>query len=334
MDRLSTYPRSAARGLVAAFVASTLTAGLTIAPTARAAANPYRGTWVLQEASSVKQLNHHTKAIRRALRLDGVIGLSVRVPWNKLEPRKNRYDFSIFKRAREIAGREKLAIRFMAGRFTPSFRRGHSMVYDGSATGGFGRGSVVPLPFGRDGGPNEVFERGWRKLVDRMARWARQRRTVRLLHLSWPGLLWAELALIDQMKRQRGYSFAAARNTHLRLLGYGLKKTTHRLFIEFASSGHAPWKLNAAIVKRLLESARRDRAFLQSNNLRPSGSGLPSDKPPPRRGAQVISGGNRYDWDAVYRQVRRMYATYLEVYTSSFRGGTSTQLRREAASFG
>jgi len=318
--------------LVLALAASTLSAAVGPSPARAATRNYYRGTWVLQEASTVTQLNRQATAIRRALRLDGVIGLSIRVPWKALEPRKGVYDFRVLKRAREIAGDRKLAIRFMAGRFTPSFRMGHSMVYNGSSTGGRGKGAVVPLAFGRNGGPNEVFERGWQKIVDRLVYWGRHHR-VRLVHLSWPGLLWAELALVDQMMKQPGYSYAAARNTHLRLLSYGLKKTTKRLSIEFATTGHAPIQLNLDIQNRLLASPRRGRCFFQANNVGPGGWGLPSTPPPPKRGAQMVGGGNNYDWREVYDAVRGMYATYLEVYTTSFSGGTATQLKYHASRF-
>jgi len=327
-----TRSRSSARVLVAALVVAALLAGAARAPSARAASNPWRGTWVLHEVSSVRQLNAVADKIRKALNVNGVIGLSIRVPWRSLEPRKGAYDFRIFNRAREIAGDEKLAIRFMAGRFTPKFRLGNSMVYNGSSTGGRGRGSVIPLPFGRRGGSNDVFERGWRRLVDHMARWGRAHRTTRILHLSWPGLLWAELALIDQMKKQPGYSYSAASNTHQRLLTYGMKKATRRMYVEFASTGHAPWQLNADITRRLLANRHRDRIFLQANNVA-SGYRLPSSVPPPKRGAQMVGMGGSYDWDRVYAQVRSMHATYLEVYTQSFFSRNAGQLAREAGRF-
>jgi len=80
-------------------------------------------------------------------------------------------------------------------------------------------------------------------------------------------------------------------------------------------------------------SQRWRRCFMQANNVAPGGWGLPSAPPPPKRGAQMVGGSNTYDWNAVYRAVRGMYATYLEVYSSSFQGGTSGQLAREAAAF-
>ncbi|HEX6845017.1 MAG TPA: hypothetical protein VF235_07880 [Actinomycetota bacterium] len=316
--------------IVAALVASALVAAVPGA--AAAARDPRRGTWVLQEASSVKALNRSASAIRSALRHEGVIGLSIRVPWSSLEHRQGVYDLRIVRRAKELVGGKQLSIGFMAGRFTPSFRRGHSMVYDGSATGGRGAGAVIPLPFARDGGPNHAFERGWNRLSSRLATWARHH-GVRLLHLSWPGLLWAELALVDQMMRQPGYSYAAARNTHRRILSAGLRLSTRRMHVAFATTGHAPNELRMDLQRTLLASPRVRRCYFQANNVEPSGWGLPSDPPPPKRGAQMVQASNTYDWGAVYRAVRNMYATYLEVYTPSFSGGTSSQLLAQAADF-
>ena len=323
------------RMLAVAVAAAIVTSGLALAlaPTASADTKPFRGTWVLQEAASVRALNHAAPKIRRALSWNGVTGLSLRVPWRALEPRKGVYRFKILKRAREIAGSNELSIRFMAGRNTPKGRMGHSMVYDGSLTGGMGRGAEVPLPFGRNGGPNEPFERGWKKLVDKLAHWCKHHR-VRLLRMSWPGLLWAEIAVFDQLKRQPGYSRKAMQNTHVRFMSYAMKKTTRRFYVEFASSGYGVGEVWTPVWNHLMSKPAHRRVFINSNYITSSSSNVPDDAPPPPRGAQMRDPGNRYDWDRVYGHVRRMYATYLEVYTQSFSGGTSDQLRREAARFG
>jgi hypothetical protein len=293
-----------------------------------------RGTLVLQQASKARELQHVRPAIRKALRSEGVTGLSVRVPWAALEPRKGRYNFRVLRLARRIAGTKQLQIRFMAGRYTPKFWRGNSMVYDGSATGGLGKGSIVPLPFGRDGGPNHRFERGWKRLVNHLVRWAKDHR-VHLVHLSWPGLLWAELALTDQMEQQPGYSYRAARNTHFRLMNYALRKTTRHLSVEFAISGHAPTKLYSDITEHLLQRARRMRCVLGTTNLSDGASPMAAagHRPPPRRGAQVSTQSNALDWAQVYDNARSIYAEYVEVYLPSFRGGTSGQLLKQAALF-
>jgi hypothetical protein len=318
-----------------AVTAAVLTVGLaaTVASPASADPSDFRGTWVLQEASSVKQLNHHAPAIRRALSWNGVVGLSIRVPWSTIEPRKNVYNFKVLKRAREIAGSKKLSVRFMAGRNTPRSRMGHTMVYNGSLTGGMGKGSVVPLPFGRDGGPNAPFERGWKKVVDKLVHWCKNHR-VRLLHMSWPGLLWSEIAVFDQLKKQPGYSLKATQNTHVRMMAYAMKKSSRRFYVEFASSGYGVGEVWTPVWQYLMSKPAHRRVFINSNYISSTSTNVPDDDPPPPRGAQMVGPGNRFDWDRVYNNVRRMYGVYLEVYTPSFSGGTSRQLKREAARFG
>jgi hypothetical protein len=315
--------------VVAAILTMTIVLSVASAQVAQA-----RGTFVLQQASSARALRHQAPAIRKVLRLDGVKGLSVRVPWTTLEHRQGHYDFHILRVARKIAGRHALQIRFMAGRYTPKFWRGNSMLYDGSATGGLGAGSVVPLPFGRDGGPNRTFERGWKKLVTHLVRWSKHHR-VHLVHLSWPGLLWAELALIDPMTNQPGYSYRAARNTHFRMMNFALRKTTKRFSVEFAISGHAPSKLYADITQHLLSRPRRMRCVLGTTNLTDSTTKMAAagDRPPPRRGAQVQSQSNTLDWAQVFDNARSVYAEYVEVYLGSFHGGTADQLRHQTALF-
>jgi hypothetical protein len=333
MDDTRTHrlPERTRRGRGSALV--TLVAMIIAMSLAHADVAEARGTFVLQQASKARTLHRSKPAIRKALHRDGVRGLSVRVPWSALEHRKGRYDFHILRVARRIAGPHQLQIRFMAGRYTPKFWRGNSMVYDGSATGGLGAGSVVPLPFGRDGGPNLRFDRGWRRLVTHVVRWAKHHR-VHLVHLSWPGLLWAELALTDQMMRQPGYTYRAARNTHFRMMNFALKKTTKRFSVEFAISGHAPTKLYADITQHLLSRQRRNRCILGTTNLT-DGTAMTAagDPPPPRRGAQVRTQSNTLDWAQVYDNARSIYAEYVEVYLASFHGGTSGQLRTQAALF-
>ena len=107
-----------------------------------------------------------------------------------------------------LAAPKQLSVRFIAGTYTPPFWMGHSMIYDGSVTGGVGAGRAVPLPFAADGGPNRRFERGWTRLVDRLADWS-IRHHLSLLHLAWPGLVWSEMGVTQQMMDQPGYSYAA-----------------------------------------------------------------------------------------------------------------------------
>jgi hypothetical protein len=285
---------------------------------------------VLEQADSVAELDRMSSSITSALANAGVLGLTIRVPWNILEPTLGVYDFRILDRAKQLAGTKRLTVRFMAGRYTPSFRLGYSMAYNGSVTGGLGAGSKIPLPFTQTGGINTTFETGWKALVDRLVGWAGNN-GVRLLHFSWPGLLWAELALIDQMMQQRGYSYAVVRDMHFRMVDYVLARTGSGTMVEFPSTGHCTNQLLMDIKSHILALSQQVRVILQSNNLSPTSGGVMGT--PPRRAAQVVSASNSYNWSAVFLKAISMSAEYVEVYTPSFTGGTSQQLRSQIASF-
>jgi hypothetical protein len=312
-----------------ALVVSLIAATLALVPASPALAVT-KGTYVLEQVSTLTELDNQASAIQSALATTGVLGLTVRVPWTSLEPTFGVYDFSIFDRARQIAGTKRLTVRFIAGRYTPSFRMGRYMVYDGSESGGLGAGSKVPLPFQTNGQPNWTFENGWKALADKIISWANSH-SVKLIHFSWPGLLWAELALTNQMMRQSGYSYAVVRDLHFRLVDYALSHTDTSTSVEFPSTGHCPNSLLMDIRSHILASQYSWRAILQSNNVSPTSGGVMGT--PPRRGAQVVSASNTYNWYAVYTKVREMSAEYVEVYTPSFTGGTSYQLRQEIARF-
>jgi hypothetical protein len=272
--------------------------------------------------------------LEAALKVPGVTGLSLRVPWTMLEPRKGHYDLRVLRTARRIAAPKELSVRFIAGAYTPSFRRGNSFVYDGSETFGVGAGMRVPLPFNDRGGPNRRFERGWRHLVDRLVRWSKDR-DLALLHLAWPGLVWSEMGVVDQMMDEHGYSYAQARDTHIRLLRYGLKVTTKRLHVEFPWAGFVPQQLYVDLMDVVTASPRPGRIVLLANNLTDSTSPLLNDPPLPRRAAQMLQ-PEAYDWAAVFDDARTMYAEYVEVYTPSFTLGTAAQrdaLRAEIAAY-
>jgi hypothetical protein len=299
---------------------------------ARGISSSLRGTWVLEQVMSRKALQQRAPAIRDALRIPGVVGFSIRVPWTLLEPTRGQYDFRVIERARRIAAPKQLSVRFIAGVYTPPFWMGHSMVYDGSVTGGVGAGSAVPLPFAADGGPNRRFERGWTRLVDRLADWS-IRHHLSLLHLAWPGLVWSEMGVTEQMMGQPGYSYAAARDTHLRLLDHGLAVSTGTLSVEFPFAGFVPSQLYVDLKQHLMASAKRGRCILLANNLTDRTSPLLREAPPPRRAAQMLQPDNTYDWSAVFDDARTMYAEYVEIYTPSFSGGTSDQLPAETLAF-
>jgi hypothetical protein len=324
-------PRRAAIAIIAIAV-PLLIAPVSAGSNPRGTSSSIRGTWVLEQVMTRKALHQRAPALRDALRVPGVVGFSIRVPWTLLEPTKGHYDLRVIDRARQLAAPKQLSVRFIAGVYTPPFRMGHSMIYDGSVTGGVGAGRAVPLPFAADGGPNRRFERGWTLLVDRLADWSIQHH-LSLLHLAWPGLVWSEMGVTDQMMGEPGYSYTEARDTHLRLLDHGLAVSTPALSVEFPFAGFVPSQLYVDLKQHLLASSRRGHCILLANNLTDHTSPLLHEAPPPRRAAQMLQPDNTYDWSAVFDDARTMYAEYVEIYTPSFSGGTSDQLPAEILAF-
>ena len=94
----------------------------TLAPVPASAATPTPlssaicGTWVLQQVSSVTELDNYKTQIDAALSLPGVVGLSIRFPWNSVDT-----DFTLLNAGLAMARAKgkALSIRFMAGRWTP-----------------------------------------------------------------------------------------------------------------------------------------------------------------------------------------------------------------------
>ena len=300
--------------------------------TARRTPARVHGTWVLQQVMSLDSLDQVSSDVEDALAIGGVVGFSLRVPWSMLEPSKGHYDFRVLNRARRLAAPKQLSVRFIAGIYTPPFWMGHSMIYDGSVTGGVGAGQAVPLPFAADGGPNARFERGWTRLVHRLAGWSLDHHLV-LLHLAWPGLVWSEMGVTDQMMGEAGYSYEQARDTHIRLMDEGLAVSRPRMDVEFPFAGFVPSQMYVDLKAHLMASPKRHRMILLANNLTDQTSPLLHEAPPPRRAAQMLQPDNTYDWPAVFDDAHMMFAEYVEIYTPSFTGGTSGQLPREILSF-
>jgi hypothetical protein len=141
------------------------------------------------------------------------------------------------------------------------------------------------------------------------------------------------MAVTDQMMQQAGYSYAQARDTHLRLMDRGLAVSRPRLDVEFPFAGFVPGQLYVDLKAHLMASPRRDRMILLANNLTDHTSPLLHEAPPPRRAAQMLQPDDGYDWPAVFDDARTMYAEYVEIYTPSFSGGTSDQLPAEILAF-
>ena len=139
------------------------------------------------------------------------------------------------------------------------------MIYDGSVTGG-----SVPAERCRCRSPSTRSQSAVRAGVDTLGRSPR-----RLVHRPpplaapprWPCLVWSEMGVTQQMMDQPGYSYAQARDTHIRLLDHGLAVSTSALSVEFPFAGFVPSQLYVDLKQHLMASPERGRCILLANNL-------------------------------------------------------------------
>jgi hypothetical protein len=294
------------------------------------------GTWLLQEVPNEAKLEELTPTLFQILDTTDVTGLSLRLQWDQYE-RDGGFLDALPEQGLAIAqaADKDFALRVMGGRFTPIKYQGRTMVYDGSASNGLGRGEIIPLCFGTRGRRNIALFLGMLGLYEHVINWSKDR-SLELVHLPWPGLLWAELALITQMTRQRGYNYEVVRDFHQDLMSQALNAADDKLSIEFATSGHVDIKqIRTDIQATLANHPNGDYGLLSTNNVSDTLIGLPLRNQDRRYGAQMVREFNEYDWPRVYTiiegedQHENAYSEYLEVYTPSFSGGTSAQLREQ-----
>lgn len=281
-------------------------------------------TWVIEQFDDAADLAQAAPAVRAAVDGSEAIGISARFKWSAAA------DLSLLDQARSEFAGYSLAIRLMAGRYTPAASMGRFFIYNGAETGGQGSGSKVPMPFSSSGGPNAVFESAWIAQAAAVMDWSRHN-GVRLVHLPWPGLLWAELALVAQQQAAVGYSMDAAAAAHFRLMDAALSLAADDLTIEFPISGHCPAELRTRITAHVRADAElQARCIIQSNNLDASGQGVPTKPDGIRRAFQMV-GTSSYNWPLVFDACDRAWVEYLEVYTPSFSAAGADSLRAEIA---
>jgi hypothetical protein len=284
------------------------------------------GTWVLHQVSTATELSRQAAAIDNALALPGVVGFSMRVPWEALENDPTLLDKGLA--LAEARGKE-FAIRFMAGRWTPD------RVFAAGAYSFTSRaGDVIPTPFAPNGTPgNPVFEREFDKTVAWLAGWSRDH-DVALLHVPWYGFLWAEIYNGDEIEALPGYSWASWLEGHRRLADIALSYSGPDLAIEFALSGHwgthgaGAGEVSDAIVD--LSGPNSGQAIVQGN-----GHGVYNNKTTNRPivHAKQMYDGKDYDWAMLYSILVTNDERYLEVYTTSFTQPNKASLAAEIAKF-
>lgn len=290
------------------------------------------GTWVLQQVASAAAVRNYETKFNGVLSHPGITGLSIRVPWNKLEPSNGVYDFSAFDEAKRIADNagKPLAVRFMCGQNTPTFHMGRTYIATGTDIHGNSWTATLPCPFNTDGSPNMTFETGWFALADALYAWCIAN-GVQFYHAGWWGGRWAELYLDDQ-QGLTGYTYAATRDAHFDLLDYvNTNFAAADFYVEFPISGFDGGTTIRQDVANRMKANNPNYGFIQSNNIDES-TVLAAYAPPPRRGWQMLDQIGYTNWDHIYAECFGG-GEYLEIYTNSFFAGNVTGLYADAAKY-
>ncbi|WP_243058099.1 hypothetical protein [Nocardioides sp. SR21] len=290
--------------------------------------NAICGTWVLYQVESVSQLRTLRTKIEDALALPGVVGFSVRFPWDAADMTGTQTTTPLLDEAADIAADsgKALSIRFMAGAHTPQ------RVFDAGAASYLVNGNPAPLPWSNASGDHQVFLDAYRDYLAKLAAWSKAH-DVRLLHLSWYGLDWAELNHGAEVRAAPGYSQSTWLTGHEQLIDVGAQFASKNLTVELPLSGYGPLSggQSAALADHIAErmGARVDQFAIQANGWDETQEwGSPSaavendfDKiwngPVPTRGLQMIQ-PDGYDWAKVYDRLATADALYAEVYLPSF----------------
>ncbi len=284
------------------------------------------GTWVLQQVSTATELSRQASAIDQALAQPGVVGLSLRVPWDALEKDPSLLDKGL---ALADARGKEFAIRFMAGRWTPD-----RVFNDGAYSFTSAAGDTMPAPFAPNGtAGNPVFEREFGETVTWLADWSRAH-DVSVLHVPWYGFQWAEIYNGSEIEALPNYSWTSWLEGHRRLAEVALAHGGPDLAIEFAMSGH--WGARGAgandVTNALIGIAgdNSPELIIQGN-----GMGMFSSKTTnrPVLHAKQMYDGKDYDWKSIYSTLTANDERYLEVYTTSFAQPNKAILASEAAKF-
>ena len=317
------------------------------------------GTWVLQQVSSADGpggLNGYKTQINSALNNPGVIGLSVRFPWNAADISGSATTSPILDAARKIVddynaahpgANKQLSIRFMAGRHAPD------RVLNAPGVNTYLKGGEeVGVPWG-DGStvnnyvPNTAWLNEYDAYVGKLAAWSRSH-NVKLLHLSWWAQDWAELNNGAEVRAVAGYSKNNWMNGHKALIDIGAKYAGDDLTVELPLSGYGPLSdgTSATLADYIISKVgpNSSKFFIQANGWGPGGEwGAPNQDvekdfdaiwaKPIMRGLQMIQPQD-YDWAQVYDRLPQNKATYAEVYLPSFAMANQADLKSEIAEFG
>jgi hypothetical protein len=308
---------------------------------------PISGTWAIKQVVTASDASGDFLLFGAtgALRTPGLRGFGARIPWKSMD-----HDSTVLDASLAVANGQNLphgvapmtpvafSPRLVTGSWTPQsyFDAGGPFFTAASVTPNDpscpGNVCTVPTPFMSDGSPNTIFEGMYDSEVSFLADWCRTH-GIRLLHLPWYGVDYAELNNGAEVQALPGYSYESWLVAHERLVDIAFRYAGPDLAIEFPLSGYGPL-VNADTDLANYIAARSGgntgSVFVQANGLGPQTFGISdwgttdgtieglkdaaSWPKPIGHGEQMIDQGE-YAWDAIYSDLLTNGARYVEVYS-------------------
>lgn len=313
-------------------------AGQNVETDAEGATNPtMMKTWVLVDATAVS--NIPVTAIKAAYGRARLGGISLAMPWDRVEKTKGVYDLSVPAAVADLArslGTE-FSLRVRGGSHTPAFWMGRSWVPQGTTPYDIARGMTIPCPFNLDGTKNTVNITGHQRLASQLARYV-DAWGLTLLHGTWPGGPSAEMYYTPELTTLPGHSAAVVQATHTSVLYAWQTRIPVGTALEMPMGGMGgPPFVNLQKAMYVAERAMPRPQFIQLNwwDDRPTPAGgdtftnFATRWPtPPRHGIQMIH-AITMDYAKAFTRSDLTGAEYGEVYLKQFVLANSDQLVTE-----
>jgi hypothetical protein len=286
------------------------------------------GTWAMLQVSKTSAMTFFTPSINAALAIPGVKGLSLRAPWTAITSNLTIFDMGVQLAA---ADHSALAIRFLAGKDTPSQFLGNSTKM-GTST--------IPLPWGAGSTPtsfvpNTTFEAAYSATVHQLAAYALLH-GIRILHLPWYSGATAEIYDGPEVVKAPGYSTANFLAGYERLMSVGLSVAGPNLAVEYplGGVGTAPFVKPLEAYMASITGAMNPDAMVQFNDLT---SAMPGPQHPATgvNMTRQMQGQGDFNWTNVYQTLHTQGSQAVEIYLQSFAPSLAhaALLRQQAASF-
>jgi hypothetical protein len=286
------------------------------------------GTWAMLQVSKTSAMTFFKPTIDAALAIPGVKGLSLRAPWTAITSNLTIFDMGVQIAA---ADHSALAIRFLAGEYTPSQFLGNSTLMGTSS---------IPLPWGQGSTPtsfvpNTTFETAYGATVHQLAAYALLH-GIRILHLPWYSGATAEIYDGPEVQKAPGYSQANFLTGYERLMAIGMSVAGPNLAVEYplGGVGTGPFVKPLEAYMASVAGPMNPDTMVQFNDLTDV---MPGPQHPANgvNMSRQMQGQGDFNWVNVYQTLHNQGSQAVEIYLQSFAPSLAhaAVLRQQASSF-